>query len=206
MRSNRQDASRMRTRKPKTPKEQALRLLARREHSAKELALKLKRKSRDSVVTETLAADTAFEDEPGFDSPGEGSRKIASRPEPINTNALISELQADEYQSDERFARTLVRRRAADGYGPARIRAELKSHGIDGTKIEQAFQAAEIDWDEVLDRQVHRHSKLAQGSRPEQMKLASKLQQRGFAGDAIRSAMRRLPTAAADTPESDTFD
>ncbi|WP_170113230.1 regulatory protein RecX [Ahniella affigens] len=186
----------MRPRKPSSPKEQALRLLARREHSAKELALKLKRKSRESVVSDTLGADELSPElEALMDTP--------RAPQPINTDALISELQADQYQSDERFARALVRRRASDGYGPVRIRAELKTHGIAGPVIEQAFNEAEVDWSEQLDRQVQRHLKLVQGSRQEQLKLAAKLQQRGFAGDQIRGAMRR---AAAGSDDSDGFD
>lgn len=186
----------MRPRKPSSPKDQALRLLARREHSAKELALKLKRKSRDRVVPDTLSAD---ELSPELEALMESPRA----PTPVDTDALISELQADEYQSDERFARVLVRRRAADGYGPVRIRAELKSHGIAGPMIEQAFNEADVDWPEQLDRQIHRYVKLATGSRQEQLKLAAKLQQRGFSGDQIRSAMRR---AAAGQDRDDGFD
>ncbi|MBK7012354.1 MAG: RecX family transcriptional regulator [Xanthomonadales bacterium] len=44
----------------------------------------------------------------------------------------IDALKKQAYQSDERFAELLARSRAANGYGPRRIFAELKSHGISG--------------------------------------------------------------------------
>ena len=43
---------------------------------------------------------------------------------------VVGEMGDRNYQSDARFAESLVRRRALDGYGPLRIRAELASHGI----------------------------------------------------------------------------
>ena len=43
---------------------------------------------------------------------------------------VVDEMGERNYQSDARFAESLVRKRALDGYGPMRIRAELASHGM----------------------------------------------------------------------------
>ena len=47
----------------------------------------------------------------------------------------IERLGAQHYQDDERFAELLIRSRSAQGYGPLRLRAELKSHGLPDARI-----------------------------------------------------------------------
>lgn len=50
------------------------------------------------------------------------------------------------YQSDERFAENYTRFRAGKGYGPKRIRLELKEKGVESQLIDQILAQAEIDW------------------------------------------------------------
>jgi regulatory protein len=49
-------------------------------------------------------------------------------------------------QSDERFAQHYARFRASKGYGPKRIRLELKEKGVDSHVIDQGLEQAEVDW------------------------------------------------------------
>ncbi len=59
----------------------------------------------------------------------------------------LDTLNRQDFQNDERFAQALARTRAASGYGPSRIRAELGTHGLDRDNIEAALEACERDWD-----------------------------------------------------------
>src|SRR5690606_29029937 len=71
--------------------------------------------------------------------------------------AAITSLNDNAYQSDSRFAELLARSRAANGYGPRRISAELRSHGVTDADIGVALEAADCDWSAVARRQLERH-------------------------------------------------
>ncbi|RMG31544.1 MAG: regulatory protein RecX [Gammaproteobacteria bacterium] len=60
--------------------------------------------------------------------------------------AVLDRLEAEGSLSEARFAETYARSRAERGYGPLRIRQELRRHGIDEARIEAALAALEIDW------------------------------------------------------------
>ncbi len=55
-------------------------------------------------------------------------------------DALIAEFQAKGFQSDERFAQSLSRRRSK--FGVARLSQELKTHGLDKSTVIETVQAA----------------------------------------------------------------
>ncbi len=63
--------------------------------------------------------------------------------------ALIKELTALGYQSDDRFAEMLVRSRLLKGHGRRRIEAELQTHGIDA-------EAAQVHFEEVEETESSR--------------------------------------------------
>ena len=93
----------------------------------------------------------------------------------------IDALKSQEYQSDARFAELLARSRAANGYGPRRIFAELKSHGVNDAEIGAAIDALECDWRDLGRRQLQRHF----GRKPatdvkERSRRAAFLLRRGF--------------------------
>lgn len=69
----------------------------------------------------------------------------------------IEALQSQEYQSDARFAELLARSRSANGYGPRRISAELKSHGVTDVEIAAAINELECNWRDLARRQLQRH-------------------------------------------------
>lgn len=103
----------------------------------------------------------------------------------------VAALEASEYQSDTRFAGSLARSRAANGYGPRRIFAELKSHGVADVEIAAAIGEIDADWRDLARRQLERHY----GCRPtndhkERAKRAAFLLRRGF-DSATVSALTR---------------
>ena len=58
----------------------------------------------------------------------------------------LSRLADENLQSDERYAGSFVRQRAARGYGPVRIGQEMRERGLDRTAIAAAMEEANIEW------------------------------------------------------------
>jgi len=107
------------------------------------------------------------------------------------TSTAIDALTTSEYQSDSRFAELLARSRASQGYGPRRIFAELKSHGVIDADIVAAIAAADCDWDEIARRQIQRHyGRTAAGDQKERARRAAFLLRRGFDGATVSAVTR----------------
>ena len=125
-------------------------------------------------------------------------RKLARHAEEgDDVGAVLDWLQAQKFLSEERFAESLVNRRAAR-FGNSRIVSELQSHGVDestvaGLKAELAAGEDERAW-EVWRRKFRQPAADA----PEAAKQMRFLQQRGFSHGAIQSVMRRAKKMAAE--------
>jgi regulatory protein len=105
--------------------------------------------------------------------------------------AAIDRLKAQTYQDDDRFGASLARKRAAQGYGPRRIQAELKSHGLGDAAIRAAIAAVEIDWHTSAAAQLRRHAGNAPASdHAERSKRAQFLLRRGFDAATVRAVTR----------------
>jgi regulatory protein len=114
-----------------------------------------------------------------------------------DATAAVAKMAAAGWQDDTRFACSLARTRASNGYGPLRIRAELASHGLDGEMIVAAFAAladtGEDDWPARARDLVSRRFGTAVARTPAmQRKAADFLLRRGFDGDSVRAAIRPL--------------
>ena len=101
--------------------------------------------------------------------------------------AALDRLRKSEYQSDARFAEMLARARIAQGYGPARIRAELKSHGLGDAEIRNALDGEDADWNALAASILRKHY----GAKPardhaERGKRAAFLLRRGFSAATVR--------------------
>ncbi len=60
--------------------------------------------------------------------------------------AALNDLEEKGYQSDERFAETLLRSRVNKGDGPFKIRMQLGQKGVGKAVITQLFDSIDIDW------------------------------------------------------------
>lgn len=112
--------------------------------------------------------------------------------------AAVEKMAAAGWQDDTRFACSLARTRAANGYGPLRIRAELNSHGLGGESLAAAFAAlaetGEDDWPARARDLVQRRFGVSCASTPAlQRRAADFLARRGFDGDSVRAALRVEP-------------
>ena len=104
---------------------------------------------------------------------------------------VVGEMGERTWQSDERFAGSLVRRRAANGYGPARIRAELAMHGIVRDAASQALTEADIDWLAIARTGYQRkYGGIEATDAKERQKRAGWLAARGFDAVTIRALIR----------------
>ncbi|MBD8899928.1 regulatory protein RecX [Rhodanobacter sp. DHG33] len=117
------------------------------------------------------------------------------------SDKALARLGEQRYQDDERFAAMLLRNRAGQGYGPARIRMELKTHGLADATIRRLLDEAEVDWQASAANQLRRrYGGKPAADREEQGKRAQFLLRRGFSAATVRYATH------ADVDEADEED
>ncbi|RDS80285.1 regulatory protein RecX [Dyella psychrodurans] len=117
------------------------------------------------------------------------------------TDAL-DRLGEQHYQDDDRFAEALIRNRSAQGYGPMRLRAELKSHGLADAHTRRLLDAADIDWAALAAGQLRRRYGSAGAADPaERARRAQFLLRRGFPAATVRDVTHAdVDDAADETP------
>ncbi len=106
-------------------------------------------------------------------------------------DAVIAELAREGLQSDARYAESWVRHRVEQGYGPVRIRAELRERGVADELAGPALADAErtIDWGEQAYRAWARRFSVPPEDMKERARQKRYLERRGFAAGHIRQAM-----------------
>jgi regulatory protein len=120
-----------------------------------------------------------------------GRKLLRYAQEGDDVDALLNQLEAATYLSQERFAESLVRKRSAR-FGNSRILMELQSHGIEGQALSSL--KADLTQDEAqracdaLGRKYDR----APEDAIERAKYMRFLQQRGFSHQAIQKALKSL--------------
>lgn len=103
------------------------------------------------------------------------------------SESALRTLQTQHYQDDGRFGEMIVRARVGQGYGPARIRAELRSHGLGDAAIRALVDGAGADWEILATAQLRK--KYATGpvaDYAERGKRAAFLLRRGFSAATVR--------------------
>jgi regulatory protein len=102
----------------------------------------------------------------------------------------LARLARDNLQSDARFAGSYVRQRVGRGYGPLRLRAELRERGVSDADSDMALEAAAVDWCELASTVLRK--KFGDGE-PGDMKDKARrirfIQHRGFASDHYRGLL-----------------
>ncbi len=103
---------------------------------------------------------------------------------------LARELQrlADEnLQSDERYAQSYAWQRAGRGYGPLRLRQEMRERGLSDSEIASAFDSDDFDWFALATEAFHKKF-----GKPGHVELKEKarrirfMQYRGFSAEHYR--------------------
>jgi regulatory protein len=104
---------------------------------------------------------------------------------------VLSDLEERGLLSNERFAEEYVRYRYNRGYGPLRIRAELRERGVDDGITGPLLDDPELDWVAAARAAwLKRFGNAAGGSLPERQRQQRFLNYRGFTGEQIRAVLR----------------
>lgn len=103
-------------------------------------------------------------------------------------DTVIMQLVDEGLLSDRRFAEVYIRGRFERGYGPLRIRAELRERGVSGDPAEQMLASLSRLWVESAGRQrSKRFGHQFPGDYRERARQMRFLQQRGFSSDQIQA-------------------
>jgi regulatory protein len=101
-------------------------------------------------------------------------------------------LAQENLQSDERFALSYLRSRAGRGFGPLRIRQEMRSRGLSDNEIAAAFTEEALNWRAIATQAYEKKYGLRE---PEDLKDKSRrsrfMQHRGFTSEHYRHLDRR---------------
>ena len=123
-----------------------------------------------------------------------GRKLVAKGVEREDMDLALDKLRRQDFQNDARFASALARSRSSSGYGPARIRAELATHGLSREDVAAAIEACERDWDESAREIVARRYGNKDLSDPDQRRKAVDfLLRRGFEQKAAFAAVKARP-------------
>ncbi|MBU0499638.1 MAG: recombination regulator RecX [Gammaproteobacteria bacterium] len=123
-------------------------------------------------------------------SRAELERKLAGKYAAEALGQVLDDLAGRGLLSDARFAEQYAAQRADRGYGPVRIRSELRERGVAPDQAELALESLEQDWFEAM-RAAH-DRKFGPGpcaDRKEQARHARFLEYRGFPGEMIRTLL-----------------
>ena len=121
------------------------------------------------------------------------SRKLARHAEEgDDVEALLDFLEKNNWLSQERFAESLIHRKASR-YGNSRVVAELQSHGVNGEALaELKSELAESETARAVEVWRRKFGTVAQDAheRARQMRF---LMARGFSQRAVREALKGAP-------------
>jgi regulatory protein len=121
-------------------------------------------------------------------------RKLVSRGvDAAEVETAVDKLANAGWQDERRFAESLVRSRAANGYGPLHIRAELGTHDLPAEVREAALDDFDGDWAALARDAVTRRFARVGDPRLRERKAADYLVRRGFPADVVRAAARFSP-------------
>jgi regulatory protein len=124
-------------------------------------------------------------------SRSELTRKLTARGiERDEAQAAVDKLSQAGWQDEERFAHGLVRSRAAAGYGPLHIRAELGMHRLSDELIRLAMDEFDGDWAQNARDLVKRRFGGQLDDPAKRRKAADLLARRGFGGALVSQVLR----------------
>ena len=103
-------------------------------------------------------------------------------PDDEKIDVQLARLIEERLQSDVRFAQSYARQRISRGYGPLRLREELRERGVSEDDVAEAMKEMEIDWCAVAEEVIQK--KFGAGAPhdlQEKARRARFMQYRGFA-------------------------
>ena len=120
------------------------------------------------------------------------TRKLKQRGfENEQINEAIETLQRDNLQSDSRFVESAVNHRINSGFGPVKIRYELRQKGASDSIVDDYLSGLEVDWDSrMAGVRIKKFGNSIPVEYKEKMKQARFLQNRGFSPESVMRLFR----------------
>jgi len=114
--------------------------------------------------------------------------------EPGLVETLLQDLRQERLLSDERFAESYMRSRISRGYGPVRIKQELRQRGTSEEIIEATVDDNDVQWLELV-RSVRqkKFGKNIPHNLKDKLKQQQFLQYRGFSQQHMKFAFSEDP-------------
>jgi len=104
---------------------------------------------------------------------------------------VIEQLQADNLQSDARFAESFINQRVNSGRGPVKIRHELRQKGVAEDLTESLLAPFADQWqDLMIEQRIRKFGSDIPTDYAQKMKQARFLQNRGFSPESVMRLFR----------------
>lgn len=101
----------------------------------------------------------------------------------------IQKLEEMGLQSDQRYLESQVRQRLANGYGPQKLKVELRKHNLSENNVHEAIYNPENEWQESAKKLVQTRYGKGKLSIKDQTKAFNMLMRRGFSYDIAKHAI-----------------
>ena len=111
--------------------------------------------------------------------------------DPDAIEVALDRLQRENLQSDSRFIESTVNSRVNAGFGPIKIKYELRQKGISMERVDDYMSDLPVKWEQLMVAQ--RSKKFGQDipvDYKEKMKQARYLQNRGFSPESVMRLFR----------------
>lgn len=109
------------------------------------------------------------------------AQKLSKHAEYELIDQVISQLIADNLQSDERYCEAFIRSKARKHYGPTKIRYELAQKGLSSSIIDEGMAQSGFDWQRIAQEWLDkRYTKTDLKDYDIRAKASRSLHQRGF--------------------------
>ncbi|MFA7522852.1 MAG: regulatory protein RecX [Halothiobacillaceae bacterium] len=112
---------------------------------------------------------------------------------------VLDRLVVEGWQSDRRFAESLIRARAQRRYGPDRIVAELARQQVDEDVVSEAFATEPQDWVALARQQLVARYRQAPEDFPERARRHRHLVRRGFPPELAHELAGWWPDTSIET-------
>lgn len=104
----------------------------------------------------------------------------------------LSRLATEHLQSDARFAESYARQRVSRGYGPVRLREELRERGVSEADVDVSIEELVIDWCALASDVLHKkYGATAPQDIKEKARRVRFMQYRGFTADHYQLLLHR---------------